>query len=59
MLNPAHALVGKHCHNKAMADAFTKWLKRPDGGQKVISGFEQNGTVLYTPAPLEKGPSML
>ena len=59
MLNPAHILVGKHCHNKAMADAFAKWVKRLDGGQKVVRGFKQNGRVLYTPAPLEKVSSML
>ena len=53
MLNPAHVLVGKHCENKAMADAFAKWVKRLDGGQRVVSEFEQNGKVLYTPAPLE------
>ena len=60
MLNPAHALVGKHCENKAMADAFAEWVKRPDGGQKVVSEFTQNGMLLYTPAPpLEKVSSML
>ena len=59
MLNPAHALVGKHCENKAMADAFAKWVKRLDGGQKVVSEFEQNGKVLYMPAPLGNVSCML
>ena len=59
MLNPAHVLVGQQCDNKGMADAFAKWIKRPEGGQKVVSEFKQNGVVLYTPAPLENVSSML
>ena len=51
MLNPAHVLVGKYGVNKDMADAFAEWIARPDGGQRVVSEFEQNGVVLYTKAP--------
>lgn len=59
MLNPAHILVGMSGDNKAMAEAFAKWVKRLDGGQKVVSKFEKDGVPLYTPAPLEKVSSKL
>lgn len=51
LLNPARALVGAYGENKAVADAFAEWISRPDGGQKVVSAFQQNGVVLYTKAP--------
>lgn len=51
LLNPARALVGAYGENKATADAFADWISRPDGGQQVVSAFEQNGVVLYTKAP--------
>ena len=51
LLNPARALVGTYGENKAMADAFAEWIARSNGGQKVVSEFEQNGVVLYTKAP--------
>ena len=51
MLNPARALVGAYGDNKAMADAFADWIGRPEGGQRVVSEFKQNGVVLYTRAP--------
>lgn len=53
LLNPARALVGAYGKNKAMADAFAEWIARPEGGQKVVGGFEVNGVVLYTRAPRE------
>ena len=59
MLNPAHALVAKHCDNKAMAQAFAAWIKLPHGGQKIVSNFEKKGIKLYTPAPVTKEESML
>ncbi len=51
LLNPARALVGAYGENKAMADAFAKWIARPDGGQKVVGEFAVNGVLLYTKAP--------
>ena len=51
LLNPARALVGAYGENKAMADAFAAWIASPDGGQRVVSEFRQNGVVLYTEAP--------
>ena len=51
LLNPARALVGAYGDNKAMADAFADWIGKPEGGQKVVSEFKQNGVVLYTRAP--------
>ena len=51
LLNPARVLVGAYGVNKAMAEAFAEWIGRPDGGQKVVGGFKQNGVVLYTKAP--------
>lgn len=51
LLNPARVLVGAYGYNKAVAEAFANWIARPDGGQKIVSGFRQNGVVLYTKAP--------
>ena len=50
LLNPAQALVGAYGENKPKADAFAEWIARPNGGQKVVSEFRQNGVVLYTKA---------
>lgn len=51
LLNPARALVGAYGKNKAMADAFAKWMAKSDGGQKVVGRFTVIGVVLYTKAP--------
>ena len=51
LLNPARVLVGAYGVNKAMAEAFAEWIGSPDGGQKVVAEFKQNGVVLYTKAP--------
>ncbi|KFY79807.1 hypothetical protein V499_01240 [Pseudogymnoascus sp. VKM F-103] len=36
LLNPAHALVGRHAQNKEMANEFIAWLISHSGGQRVI-----------------------
>ncbi|KFY97232.1 hypothetical protein V498_02194 [Pseudogymnoascus sp. VKM F-4517 (FW-2822)] len=36
MLNPAHALVGRHAANKEVANEFIAWLVSYHGGQRVI-----------------------
>ncbi|KFY00775.1 hypothetical protein V490_01222 [Pseudogymnoascus sp. VKM F-3557] len=40
LLNPAHALVGRHAQNKEMANEFIAWLVSFNGGQKVIREVE-------------------
>ena len=36
---------------RAMANAFADWMGMANGGQRIVSQFEQNGQVLYTRAP--------
>ena len=51
LLNPAHALLGSMAPNPDTASLFMDWLALSDGGQKVVSTFSKNGTILYSPAP--------
>lgn len=57
LLNPAHVLLGAKANttNKAIWEDFMKWVKLPDGGQKVIKNFKKppgpGGVELYSPAP--------
>jgi len=53
LLNPAHVLLGAKADEvyKGVWSEFMLWVVSPLGGQKIISEFEKNGEVLYSPAP--------
>jgi ABC-type tungstate transport system permease subunit len=55
LLNPASVLLGARvCEgNRGVAEGFLDWMKREEGGQRVVEGFKQRGSeeVLYSRAP--------
>jgi ABC-type Fe3+ transport system substrate-binding protein len=49
-------LSSKEADNQEMANAFADWLISKYGGQEIARTFTRNGIILYSPAPLGRGP---
>ncbi|KAF3000680.1 hypothetical protein E8E13_001525 [Curvularia kusanoi] len=50
LLLPGHLLVGNKARNGTLAQQFAKWATSTRG-QSVVTGFNKNGTQLYSAAP--------
>jgi ABC-type tungstate transport system permease subunit len=50
LLLPGHLLVGNRARNATLAQQFANWATNAKG-QKMVTGFQKNGTQLYTGAP--------
>ncbi|KAF1934420.1 uncharacterized protein M421DRAFT_415451 [Didymella exigua CBS 183.55] len=50
LLLPGHLLVGNKARNATLAQQFAKWAASARG-QIVVTGFQKNGTQLYSGAP--------
>ena len=56
LLNPAHLLVATQSPNKDVANDFTDWMNKADGGQRIVRSFEKNGMKLYSSIPSKVDP---
>ncbi|OBT75116.1 hypothetical protein VF21_05493 [Pseudogymnoascus sp. 05NY08] len=52
LVKRAELVIGSKANNKHRANGFVDWVVSADCGQKVIGDFSQNGTAVFTPAPL-------